>query len=92
VYAPNHGMAIGDLIFSNAWRYARWSLSGDRISPSCAKSCFSFLLSSMSQVRISCDSDLSAAMIADMDEKFWDFLHSWENKNIASVRRRYWVA
>lgn len=80
VCAPNHGMAIGDFIFSNAWRYARWPPSGARISCSCAKSCFSFLVSPMSHVRISCESDCSAATIADMDEKFWDFLHSWENK------------
>ncbi len=70
VCAPNHGMAIGDLTFCNAWRYARWSLSGAKISPSCTKSCFSFLVSSMEHVWISCESDCSATTIADMDEKF----------------------
>lgn len=69
-YAPNHGTAIGDLIFCNVWRYVRWSLSGAKISPSCAKSCFSFLVSPTLHVRISCESDRSAATIADMDEKF----------------------
>ena len=80
VCTPNHGTAIRDSIFCNAWRYARWSLPGAKISSSCAKSCFSFLVSPMSHVRISCESDRSAATIADRDEKFWDFLHSWENK------------
>jgi hypothetical protein len=77
-------MAIGDLILCNAWRYARCSLSTARISSSFAKSRFSRQV--RSHVRISCESDSSAATIADMDEKFWDFLHRWENKyGISSV-------
>jgi len=83
----NQGMAIGDVILCNAWRYARWSLSAARIPSSFARSCFSFLL--RSHVRISCESDFSAATIADMDEKFWDSLHRWENKyGISSVNEK----
>lgn len=81
--APNHGVAIGDLIFCKASRYARWSPSGERISISCAESCFSFLESPLLHVSISCESesDCSATTIADMDEKFCNFLHSWESIN-----------
>jgi hypothetical protein len=87
VCVPNHGMAIGDLILCNAWWYARCSLSAARIPSSFAKSCFSFLV--RSHVRISCESDCNAATIADMDEKFWDFLHSWENEyGINSVNEK----
>jgi hypothetical protein len=82
-------MVFGGLIFCNAWRYAKWSLPGTRTAFSCSKSCFSLLLSSMAHVRINCESDCSATTIADMDEKFWDFLHRWEDKyGISSVNEK----
>lgn len=68
--APNHGMAIGDLVLCRASRYARWSPSGERIPSSWRKSCFSLFVSLLSRVRISCETDCSAATIADTDEKF----------------------